>query len=77
MQGPRDHGDYVVYEGVSQTTRGKEASLGDALENLWENAKRAALENGEDPRDVRVRVLEIELLGSNPIDMFHVIGTRH
>jgi hypothetical protein len=68
----RAGGRVGAYEGVSRrrpaTTRRDEipASFEDALRDLWDNVPRGK---------TRVRVLDIEIHGSNPIDMFRVIGT--
>lgn len=63
--------DYKIFIGES-----KHESIGGdtdtptlqaALENLWENSD----------KDAPLHVLEIELHGSNPIDMYRVVGTTH
>lgn len=64
--------DYPIFVGESKVgiengIRVKEPTLQEALEMLWENSDKEA----------PVHVLEIELYGSNPIDMFRVIGTSH
>lgn len=63
--------DFPIYVGVSHSREDDEGNrvdptLQDALEDLWRNAEGESL-----------HVLEIELHGSNPIDMFRVIGTSH
>jgi hypothetical protein len=58
-----------IIEGVSH--RGDHeahANFQKALENLWDNA-------GQNKR--MLKVIAIEIYGSNPIDMFRVIATKH
>ena len=63
--------DYRIYVGESRSERiGGDAetpTLQAALEDLWENSD----------KDGPLHVLEIEVHGSNPIDMFRVVGTSH
>lgn len=65
--------EYGIFEGFSQrrveSGEEKEPSLDEALKNLWERSAGRR-------KDV-LRVVEIEIYGSNPIDMFHVTGTDH
>lgn len=57
---------YEIIEGYSPRNGAQgEPTLQEALEDLWENAA---------PGKKRVRVVEIQMYGSNPIDMFRVIG---
>jgi len=64
--------DYPIYEGFSERRMEgdieKEPSLEEALRNLWDRSG-----TGEK----KLRILEIEVYGSNPIDMFHVTATTH
>ncbi len=70
---PSDAASYDIFEGFSQrrVEGGKdiEPSLDEALKDLWERSSGRS-------RDV-LRVVEIEIYGSNPIDMFRVAGTDH
>lgn len=63
---------FEIFVGESKA-RGKgirrtEPTFEEALQDLWQNAG---------PGEKTLHVLEIEIHGSNPIDMFRVIGTSH
>jgi S-adenosylmethionine:diacylglycerol 3-amino-3-carboxypropyl transferase len=64
---------YEVFEGYSarhiEGDTEVEPTLERAMRDLWE---RSGL-SGE----ARLRVIDIEVYGSNPIDMFHVIASDH
>lgn len=61
---------YTIYEGFSDRELEREgvATLERAMEDLWNRAGGGRK---------KLRVIDIEVYGSNPIDMFHVIATDH
>jgi hypothetical protein len=67
---PESAQSHTVYEGFSERRmeagEEKEPSLEEALRDLWDRSG---------PGEKRLRVIEIEVYGSNPIDMFRVAAT--
>ena len=62
--------EYKIYEGFSERRlvdgEEQEPSLEEALRDLWARSG---------PGEKRLRVIEIDVYGSNPIDMFRVAAT--
>ena len=63
---PESAQSHTLYEGFSERGDEKEPSLEEALRDLWARSG---------PGEKRLRVIEIEVYGSNPIDMFRVVAT--
>jgi hypothetical protein len=58
-----------IVEGIAQREEHEaHASFQKALENLWDEAG---------PNKRMLKIISIEMYGSNPIDMYRVIATKH